>query len=222
VEHACYQCGKEVEDGRPFCPHCRAPQIHVPAAVAETAASDLATENSAAARENADLFPPNSYDSRGTVFSPNPLASRRIGPADINARFAVGAALKAGLLGILLGMIPLLGILLTGGLAVYFYQRASKTVPSALASARLGGAAGIVVFAANALATLPVILFHAQQQCIDAITEMLHRSGFNGDTSQLQANLHTLLTPEGLAAIFVASSVLASVGGALASFLLRR
>src|ERR1035441_7204710 len=33
VEHPCQQCGITVEDGRPFCPQCRAPQIHVQVAV---------------------------------------------------------------------------------------------------------------------------------------------------------------------------------------------
>src|ERR1700719_2072085 len=41
VEHPCQKCGTAVEDGRPFCPQCRAPQIHVQVAIsdAEGAAS---------------------------------------------------------------------------------------------------------------------------------------------------------------------------------------
>src|ERR1700684_2886280 len=36
VEHPCQQCGTAVEDGRPFCPQCRAPQISVKVAIPET------------------------------------------------------------------------------------------------------------------------------------------------------------------------------------------
>src|SRR6266403_5758814 len=36
VEHPCQQCGTLVEDGRPFCPQCRAPQIHVQVAIPDT------------------------------------------------------------------------------------------------------------------------------------------------------------------------------------------
>jgi hypothetical protein len=39
VDHSCQQCGVTIEDGRPFCPQCRAPQIHVQVAVAEPPAS---------------------------------------------------------------------------------------------------------------------------------------------------------------------------------------
>src|SRR5437660_8446862 len=35
VEHPCQKCGTTVEDGRPFCPQCRAPQIHVQVAISD-------------------------------------------------------------------------------------------------------------------------------------------------------------------------------------------
>src|SRR5271170_3368495 len=47
VEHSCRQCGAQVEDGRPFCPQCRAPQIHVQIAVADAG-------NAAAVNPSAD------------------------------------------------------------------------------------------------------------------------------------------------------------------------
>ena len=56
----------------------------------------------------------------------------------MNRRIAVRAALKAGVLGVFIGMIPLLGIVLTGALAVYFYRRESKFVLPVALGARLG------------------------------------------------------------------------------------
>jgi hypothetical protein len=221
VEHACYQCGTEVEDGRPFCPHCRAPQIQVRVAVAEPATLPAGSQESLSADESArDENFPVAYGSFGRIPA-NRRSSTLTVSSIIEPKFAVGAALKAGLIGVFLGIIPLLGVVLTGALAVYFYRRASKTVPVALAAARLGGAAGVVVFAVNSLLMIPIILFHAQQQTIDSMTEMMRKYGLNTDTAQFQASLHAMFSPSGLLAFFVVTSVLSSLGGALASFFLR-
>ena len=57
-------------------------------------------------------------------------------------RIAARAALKAGALGVFIGMIPVLGIVLTGSLAVYFYRREKGLAPPTAVGARIGGAAG--------------------------------------------------------------------------------
>ncbi len=87
---------------------------------------------------------------------------------------AIRAALMAGVLGVFIQMIPLLGIVLTGALAVFFYRRESRIVlPTALGS-RLGGAAGVAAFAINALLiTVRIFVFHAQQEYIDLLTRYL-------------------------------------------------
>ena len=136
-------------------------------------------------------------------------------------RYAARAALKAGLLGLFLGLIPVLGVVLTGAFAVFFYRRRSGVVLPAPLAARLGGAAGIVVFAVNALFPILVIVFHAQQECINDLEEMARKYGINPDTPQFQASIHSLFTPSGLAAFFIFSLVLSAVGGALASVFLR-
>ncbi len=135
---------------------------------------------------------------------------------------AVRAALKAGGLGVFIGMIPCLGIVLTGALAVFFYHRESGfTLPTALA-ARLGGAAGVVVFAVNALFIVLTIAVHAQQKCIDAFTTMAQRFGANTADPNFQAGIRSLFTTSGLAISFFVALALASIGGAVASLLLRR
>jgi hypothetical protein len=139
---------------------------------------------------------------------------------------AIRAALKAGVLGVFIGMIPFLGVLLTGGLAVFLYRREKGvTLPAALAS-RLGGAAGIVAFGINAvLITIQIFFFHAQQRYADDIMAIAQKFGGNVADPDLQASIHNLFTPAGLAVTFffgmILSVVLASVGGALASWFLR-
>ena len=139
----------------------------------------------------------------------------------MDRRIATRAAIKAGLLGVFIGMIPVLGIVLTGGLAVFFYRRANGLVLPAALGARLGGAAGIIVFAVNALFTIPIIVFHAQQDCIDTIIKIAQKYGINTASPQFQATVHDLFTPSGLAINFLALLLLASIGGALASLLMR-
>jgi hypothetical protein len=139
---------------------------------------------------------------------------------------AVRAALKAGVLGVFIGMIPFLGIVLTGALAVYFYRRENGlALPAALGS-RLGGAAGVVAFAINALLiTIRIFIFHAGQEYTDSILKIVQKFGVNVADPDIQAGIHNLFTPSGLALTFffgmILTVVLASAGGALASLLQR-
>jgi len=140
-------------------------------------------------------------------------------PSLLDRGAAVRAALKAGFLGILIAMIPVLGIVLTGALAVFFYRREKGFVPGAAVGARLGGAAGMVVFGVNAFFIIPIIVFHLQQQCIDGFVEMAQKFGIDTATPQFQASMQNLFTPSGLASFFVFALVFSSIGGALAAWL---
>jgi hypothetical protein len=139
---------------------------------------------------------------------------------------AVRAALKAGVLGVFIWVIPLLGIVLTGALAVFFYRRENGfTLPAALGS-RLGGAAGVVAFAIRALyIAIRIFVFHAQQEYTDDFLKVAQRFGANAAAPDLQASIHSLFTPAGLAIgfffVMIVVVVLTSVGGALASLFLR-
>jgi len=141
---------------------------------------------------------------------------------------AVRSALKAGALGVLISFItvPLLGVLLSGALAVYFYRRKNGFVLPAVPGSRLGGAAGVVSFAIGVLlVTIHVVVFHAQQEYIDGILKAAQKFGLNAADPEVQASIHSLSTPSGLAFIcvfvMILVIVLASVGGALASLFLR-
>jgi hypothetical protein len=156
-----------------------------------------------------------------------PVETRQVSSGStLDRRIAVRAALQAGVLGVFIGMIPFLGIVLTGALAVFFYRRENGfALPAALGS-RLGGAAGVVVFAINALLiTIRIFVFHAQQEYTDYILKIAQRFGANAADPDIQAGIHNLFTPTGLAITLffgmIFTVVLASVGGALASLFSR-
>ena len=141
---------------------------------------------------------------------------------------AVRAALKAGVLGVFIGMfIPFLAIVLTGALAVFFYRRESAFVLPVPLALRLGGAAGVVAFAIDSVFfTVWIFVFHHQKEYIDSLTRFIHLAGADAAIPDPQATIQTLFTPVGLVmALFlgmILAVVLASVGGALASLFLRR
>jgi hypothetical protein len=214
VEHACQHCGALVEDGRPFCPQCRAPQIQVKIADRD---GEVVTAG------------PNPAPGE---FSPEVLQTGRldqpltIPSATMDRGSAVRAALKAGVLGVFIQMIPFLGIVLTGAVAVFFYRRENGfTLPARLGS-RLGAAAGVVAFAINSvLILIRIFAFHAQREYTEAILKVAQNFGANVADPELQASIHNLFTPTGLALTFffgmIITLALASLGGALASLFLR-
>jgi len=136
------------------------------------------------------------------------------------------AALKAGVLGIFIGMIPLLGVVLTGALAVYFYRRETKLVLPAALGARLGAAAAIVTFGISALLLMiRIFVFHGQQEYIKSLTQIAQGMGINAADPDFQTGIHNLFTPAGLVMTLffwmLITVVLGLVGGALASLLQR-
>ena len=164
--------------------------------------------------------------SAGTVQTTGSARPSMMTGSAMNRGIAVRAALKAGVLGVFIGMIPLLGIVLTGALAVYFYRRESKFVLPVALGARLGGAAAVVAFAINALLiTIRIFVFHAQQEYVDLLTRFAHTVGANAADPDFQAGIHSMFTPSGLAFTFffgmILTVVLASIGGALASRFMR-
>jgi hypothetical protein len=139
----------------------------------------------------------------------------------MDSRIAVRAAIKAGVLGVFIGAIPLIGMVLTGALAVFFYRRKSGfTLPAGL-GARLGGAAGLVVFTISALFAIAIIASHSQQQCVDLMTTTFQRLGANTADPEIQASIRNVFTPAGQAIAFFVAVGFTSVGGALASLFLR-
>ncbi len=209
VDHSCEKCGAAVGDGRPFCPQCRAPQIHVQMAVGEAAGEGPSGETIALIPQNTNLDPQHTLQ-----------------PSQFDRGAATRAAVKAGVLGFFVSMIPLLGIVLTGSLAVYFYRREKGLVPPAGIGSRLGGAAGIVSFGINTLLiTVRLLGFHAQREYIDTMLKIAQAVGYNPADPEIQAAVRNLFTPSGMVLTFffgmIFTLALAALGGALAALVLR-
>ncbi len=123
-------------------------------------------------------------------------------------------------------MIPVLGIVLTGSLAVYFYRREKGFIardPNRMACGS-GGGSGFVRHQ-SLLIVIRVFALHAQQEYIDAVTKIAQMVGYNPADPDIQAGIHNLLTPAGLALTFlfgmIFTVVLAALGGAIAALLFR-
>lgn len=139
---------------------------------------------------------------------------------------AVRVALKAGVLGVFIGMIPILGIVLTGSLAAYLYRREKGSAPTTRIGSRVGAAAGVVSFAINSLLiVIRIFALHGQQEYVDAVMKFAQMMGYNPADPKMQASIQSLLTPSGMVLTFFFGMIfvvaLAALGGALAAMIFR-
>jgi hypothetical protein len=145
----------------------------------------------------------------------------------IDRRIAWSAAIRSGILGVFLGIIPLLGGVLTGALAVFFYQRRARGVAlTARSGSRLGASGGAVAFAISALSTVvEVFVFHAQKDSEDAMLKLAATLGANPSSPEIQASIHSLFTPSGMVIAIVFGMIVAvgfaAIGGAVAAAIFR-
>ncbi len=181
MEHPCEKCGTQVEDGRPFCPNCGAPQVRV-----EMAPLDLESHPAPALRSS---FP--GYGAPG------------VGPRRSFAR----SAWQAGLLGVIANIIPFgLGMVLTGIVAGWIQQRAEGQKLETGRAAGLGAAAGAIAFGLTALITVvTVLVLHLQSQFRDLMLKTVEQRVGNPSDPQMQAAVQWLHTPEGFAIALVFS-----------------
>lgn len=121
MDHPCEKCAHPVEDGIPFCSHCRAPQIRVALPDAEPHA----------------VVPTESSDPARPVLAPNAIQWSLALPV------CALAGLLSGFLMALTGP-AILWMLAAAFLSVAFYrQRRPAFSPSARVGARLGAATGV-------------------------------------------------------------------------------
>ena len=192
-----------VSDGRPFCPHCRAPQVRVEVAAAPSGEDLPAT----------DLLIP-------VAVTPEHSESLRE-PATDDRRIARSALFKAGLIGILLVMmIPFLGSVLTGILAVWMYRRSGGTPHPSGFGARVGAAAAaLAFFIVGATNAFQITILHAQRDSEEAAFKLFEAIGANVSDPQLLTSIHWVFTPPGMvfSIIFgvIVSAVLGALGGAI-------
>ncbi len=207
-----------IEDGKPFCPECGAPQIRVvlPESPAPAAVAGEAAVLAGHAQPEPALHGEPS----------NPLAAGRF--HDLKP-----CALAAGIAIVLsfLGLNPFVAALGAGGLATVFSgRRALATLPPAM-GARLGAMSGLLLFGFSTLfETLAVVLLHKgaelRAQMLDKVQQISQR--YPG--AQVQPFLDFVKTPEGFAFMMAGSVVFAlvafialgSAGGAIAAAVLGR
>jgi hypothetical protein len=217
MDHLCYKCGHSIEDGKPFCLECGAPQIRV--AMPEPAAAPVAG--------NVPLNDPPVFSLDPPIVSEPlsvPALSTGIEWPPALRPCAIAALISIAVMTLRL-MVPPLAMLGAGCLAVILYQRRN---PTWRVDARRGAQLGAVTafFSSGVLAIFSAIVFallqsggQVRQQALDALQQVASRS----NDPQMQATLDLLKKPEGLAAklilatvgFFVISIAAGSIGGAL-------
>jgi hypothetical protein len=209
VEHACYKCGTNVEEGVPFCPQCNAPQIRVMGANAEAvSAAELAPEAALATANG------------GAIQWSDALPSA--GLAGLIAAFLMFIAL--GGFG--------LGLIAAGVLSVVFYRRrhpASNLTPSM--GARLGAVSGTLGFGIFAVfSAVGTLVFHSGGQLRAIMLEAIAQAAARNPDPEVQKAFEYLKTPSGLAwmmalvlvVVLLMFLILSSLGGAIGAAMMRR
>ncbi|MFZ0292690.1 MAG: zinc ribbon domain-containing protein [Candidatus Sulfotelmatobacter sp.] len=224
MDHSCYKCGHSVEDGKPFCGQCGAPQIRVPmpevAVVAAETGSSL-------------VLPILSADSPTVhgALSASALSAGFVWPTALRA--CAIAALIAALVMALGLMVPLLAALGAGVLSVNLYHRQNRGWNvNARSGAKLGALCGILFFGISAIfETLATTLFHTGGQIRQKMLEALQQAASRTSDPQVQSAFESLKTPQGIAlmlvfgliVLFLVSIAAGSIAGALTgAFLSRR
>jgi zinc-ribbon domain len=225
MDHPCHKCGHSVEDGRPFCAQCGAPQIRVamPEQAAPVAAGTVLSSP-------VPIFSSDSTAVPGTLRPPSlstviewPIAMRACAIAALIAAFVMSLGL----------MVPLLAVLGAGFLAVTLYHRWNPAwAVSARSGARLGAVCGILFFGIAAVfETVAMALLHTSGQLRQKMLEALQQAASRSNDPQVQAAFDHLKTPEGIALmmvfgmvfLFLISIAAGALAGALTgSFLGRR
>ena len=208
----CSQCGAEVEQGVPFCPACRAPQIRVGRSEAEPAVS------------------PETWPARLEV----PAATIPTKPEFDRRRARRSALVSGGLLVMVMLLPPLapfaiLWMLLAGALSATLYQRRARRA-TAGEGARLGITAGFFAFAivtvlSGASAALALAIL-SPAEIRAALQTQLTRTLANNPDPAVRQTLEQMLTPHGIVlafvSLFIGLIVLCGLGGMLGTLFSQR
>src|SRR5439155_25679515 len=184
----CSQCGAEVEQGVPFCPACRAPQIRVGRSEAEPA-----------------VFP-ETLPARPEV--PAAITTK----PEFDRRRARRSALVSGGLLVMVMLLPplapfaILWMLLAGALSATLYQRRAGRA-TAGEGARLGITTGFFAFAivtvlSGASAALALAIL-SPAEIRAALQAQLTRALANNPDPAVRQALEQMLTPHGIVLAFV-------------------
>ncbi len=201
-----------MEEGRPFCPHCGAPQIRV--LIAEPAGATISTAEAAAIPQMSASLPA----SQTVPVLAVPMEwSQALKPCTL-------AAGVASLL-MLLGLNPFVGMVSVGFLAVVFYRQGRPQASIRPGTgARLGALSGLICFAmASIVEAMLVLVLHKGAEIRQALLAAINQAAVRTSDAQALAMFEHFRSPEGLEFLMVfgllfglvAAIVLAALSGAL-------
>jgi hypothetical protein len=212
MEQPCYKCGQVVEEGRPFCPHCAAPQIRVvisEASVIPALREAVATSEGSAALPASQTVP---------VLALPVQWSQTAQPSAL-------AALIAAVAIVLKLMVPLIAAIGAGFLAVAFYRRRNPEVAvNARSGARLGAVCGVMCSGMTAvLLPVRIAILHEGGAIRDTLLDLIRQTAARYPDQQFQAALDFWRSPAGLGILLACMAVfgvvvlvlLGAIGGAL-------
>lgn len=218
MEQPCYKCRQVVEEGRPFCPHCGAPQIRV--LVAEPVAAVGTFAGVSAPAESAEL-----------------PASQTVPVLALPMRWSqalkpcVLAALVASLL-MAMGLNPFVAMISVGFLAVVFHRQGRREmIVKPATGAALGALGGLLWFAISTILETSVVIFmHKGPELRTELIARIQQASTQTNDPQVLAVFERLKTPGGLEALmligiffaFLAAIVLSGLGGAIGAAVFSR
>jgi len=188
MEKSCYKCGQVMEEGRPFCPHCAAPQIRV--LIAEPVAASASLPEVARMQEASDALP---ASQTVPVLAVPMRWSQAVQPC------AVAAAIAAVAIVFQLA-VPLIAGLGSGFLAVALFRRRNPEIAmQAKIGARLGALCGGYCCGMTAvLAALRILILHDGGKVRAGVLDALQQQAVRYPDPQLQPTLEFLRSPAGL------------------------
>jgi len=219
MEQPCYKCRQLVEEGRPFCPHCSAPQIRVlvaePVAAVGTFAGVAVPSESAAELPASQTLPVLALPMRW---------SQALKPCAL-------AALVASLL-MAMGLNPFVAMICVGFLAVVFHRQGRREmVVEPTTGAALGALGGLLWFAISTILETSVVIFmHKGPELRTELLARIQQASTQTSDPQVLSVFAQLKTPGGLELLmligiffaFLAAIVLSGLGGAIGAAIFSR
>lgn len=207
MDQPCYKCDQMVEEGRVFCPHCRAPQIRVVIAEAVTVPASGPAQQG-----------PLSTSEAVPVIALSASWSQTVQPS------AVASLIAA--LGMVSGLInPVVAALGAGFLAVALYRRRNPEIAMhARAGARIGAICGAFCAGMTGiLYAVRVAILHEGGEIRTALLKAVDLQALRYTDPKYEASLALLRSPSGLLMLLVFSLIagmimlilLAMLGGTL-------
>ena len=209
MEHPCPKCGEGVEEGTPFCRHCRAPQIRV------------AIERSG----EVPVSPGRDWESAEFTESPAALQTEapHLPSPKLDWSHGLPCAAMGGFLSLFLSFVPFLlfgpAFLAAGAFSVYLYHRRTLTHLKRRGGALLGAASGAFSFLFTAVVIVATVVY-MPEKTREAMSAQLKTGHYDPEAARNLMNF--VNTNAGLAVCVIFSLLIillicvvgASIGGA--------